>query len=257
MAQENSRTGIVTGVLLIMLGIAFLAVQFLEIQFQSEWWPFAIIGIGLMFFIGMLLAGRSAGPSAIAGSILVILGLILLFNTSFGYWETWAYAWTLLIFAAGIGISIYARFSGQQKVAQSGAVVTRLGLVLFVIFAIFFELIIGISGLFDGRNILWPVLLILFGFYLLLARVGLFSALMPRRKPSQPTPTPSQVEPSPLTPIVEPLQGKPLPIELPADSTKLTEGIPLPEHNEPPPFDTPAFPEEDSDETRRASDRSL
>ena len=264
MSQTNSRTGLVIGILLILLGAAFLVLQFVDLGLPSGWWPAGIILVGLLFFLAMLVPGRAGGPLAIPGSIIVMVGLILLFQTRFGLWEAWAYAWTLIIFAAGIGLSIHGRYSKQDNVRKSGGMVARLGLVLFVIFGIFFELIIGISGLFDGRSILWPLLLILFGFYQLLARAGLFSALMPRRKPAQPVPTPAPAatgSPFPAMPFepdasLQPAQ--PEPIELPADSSKLADNYSFPKPVEPESFVPPFYStEEPDDEERRASDRSL
>jgi hypothetical protein len=268
MKQENSRTGIVTGVLLIILGAAFLVLQFFEIRFWSDWWPTAIIGVGLLFFIAMLVAGKSAGPLAIPGSVIVMVGLILLFHNTFGFWETWAYAWTLIIFAAGIGISIFGRYTGQDKVRQSGGVVARLGLVLFVIIGIFFELFIGLSGLFDGSSILWPLLLILFGFYLLLARSGLFSALFPRRKtgepilPSEPIPSPATgaapapEDIAPLPPVTDPFQGEPLPVEPPPAEPVLDEASSIAPDDEPESPEPPPFPAEDVDDAERPAQGS-
>jgi len=264
MSQQNSRTGIVTGILLILLGAAFLVLQFVDLGLPSGWWPAGIILVGVLFFLAMLVPGRAGSPLAIPGSIIIMVGLILLFQTRFGLWEAWAYAWTLIIFAAGIGISIHGRYSRQDKVRQSGGLVARLGLVLFVIFGIFFELVIGISGLFDGSSILWPLLLILFGFYQLLARAGLFSALMPRRRPAQPAPTsaPAVTEPPlpamPFEPDAGSLPTEPEPIELPADSSKLVNDYSFPKPIEPEPFVPPFYPTGDpDDEERRASDRSM
>lgn len=264
MSQQNSRTGIVTGILLILLGAAFLVLQFVDLGLPTGWWPAGIILVGLLFFLAMLVPGRAGSPLAIPGCIIVMVGLILLLQTRFGLWEAWAYAWTLIIFAAGIGISIHGRYSKQDKVRQSGGMVARLGLVLFVIFGIFFELVIGISGLFDGRSILWPLLLILFGFYQLLARAGLFSALLPRRKPAQPTPAPVPEVSQPFAPTMpfepdaSPFPDQPEPIELPADSSKLANDYSIPKPIEPEPSVPPFYPSEDPDEEeRRASDRSM
>jgi hypothetical protein len=266
MSQNNSRSGIVTGILLIGLGVAFLTMQFFEIRFWSDWWPTAIIGVGLLFFIAMLIAGKSAGALAIPGSVIVMVGLILLFHNTFGFWETWAYAWTLIIFAAGIGISIFGRYTDQDKIRQSGGVVARLGVVLFVIFGIFFELFIGLSGLFDGSSIMWPLLLILFGFYLLLARSGLFSALFSRRKPEEPV-LPSESIPSPATgetpvaediaplpPLTDPFQGEPMPVEPPSGEVLLDEDSSAAPEIEPEMPEPPAFPEEDLDDAERPTE---
>jgi hypothetical protein len=218
MAQEPSRTGLVAGVLLILLGFLFLFLQLFEFNIWGELWPALVIGVGLLFFLAMLVTGRGSGALAIPGSVITMVGLILLFNNTFGFWETWAYTWTLIIFAVGIGINIFGRYTHQEKARQSGGVVARIGLVLFVIFGIFFELFIGLTGVFEGSSLLWPVLLILTGVYLLLARSGLFT----RRPAPEPVrlATPSQVEKPaldiPVTPEIEPLASENSPDENPA-----------------------------------------
>jgi hypothetical protein len=211
MSQESSRTGMVAGILLILLGILFMALQFIQFDFWAELWPTIIIGIGLLFFVAMLVTGRGSGGLAIPGSIITMVGLILLFNNTFGFWETWAYAWTLIVVAAGIGINIFGRYTHQEKARQSGGTVARIGLILFVLFGIFFELFIGLTGIFEGSSLLWPVLLILLGVYLLLARSGLFAR---RRVPEPITPSPpgEVVKPTvytPVTPEIEPLPNEP------------------------------------------------
>jgi hypothetical protein len=54
---------------------------------------------------------------------------------------------------------------------QSGRELTRVGLTIFVVAAVFFELVIGISG-FGLGGFLWPALLIVLGLYLLFRNVG-------------------------------------------------------------------------------------
>jgi hypothetical protein len=219
MSQEPSRTGIVGGILLILLGALFLVFQIIDINFWGELWPAIIIGVGLLFFVAMLVTGRGSGALAIPGSIITMVGLILLFNNTFGFWETWAYTWTLIIVAAGIGINIFGRYTRQENARQSGSVVARIGLVLFVLFGIFFELFVGLTGVFEGSSLLWPILLILLGVYLLLARSGLFA----RRLPPQPTSSvqTTEVEKPPLYIPVTP-EIEPLPPEPPADENPAT-----------------------------------
>jgi hypothetical protein len=219
MSQEPSRIGTVAGILLILLGALFMALQFFEIRFWDDLWPAVIIGVGLLFFVAMLVSGKQGGALAIPGSIITMVGLILLFHNTFGFWETWAYAWTLIVVAAGIGIHIYGRFTGQDKTRQSGGVVARIGLVLFVLFGIFFELFIGLTGVFEGSSLLWPLLMILLGVYLLLARSGIFT----RRRDVEPVlpAQPAEAEKPPLyipvTPEIEPGPAAPPPDEVPLD----------------------------------------
>ena len=212
MSKEPSRPGVVAGILLILLGALFMVLQFIDFDFWGELWPFIIIGVGLLFFVAMFVSGRGNGALAIPGSVITMVGLILLFHNTFGFWETWAYAWTLIVVAAGIGINIFGRYTNQDKARQSGGIVARIGLVLFILFGIFFELFIGLTGVFEGSSLLWPVLLILLGVYLLLARSGLMS-----RRPApvaSETVQPIEVidEPShyvPVTPEIEPLESEP------------------------------------------------
>jgi hypothetical protein len=219
MSQEPARTGTVAGILLILLGALFMALQFFEIRFWDELWPLIIIGVGLLFFVAMLVTGKQGGALAIPGSIITMVGLILLFHNTFGFWETWAYAWTLIVVAAGIGIQIFGRYTGQDKARQSGSVVARIGLVLFVLFGIFFELFIGLTGVFEGSNLLWPLLMILLGVYLLLARSGIFT----RRRAVEPVQSAQPVEAEkpplyiPVTPEIESGPATPPPGEVPLD----------------------------------------
>ena len=206
MSQESSRTGIVAGILLIFLGALFLVLQFFEISFWDELWPTFIIGVGLLFFVAMFVSGKQGGGLAIPGSIITMVGLILLFQNTFGFWETWAYAWTLIVVATGIGINIFGRYTHQENARHSGGTVARIGLVLFIVFGIFFELFIGLTGVFEGSSLIWPLLLILLGIYLLLSRSGLFS----RSRPPAPLPPvqTTEIEKPPLyipvTPEIEP-----------------------------------------------------
>jgi hypothetical protein len=98
-------------------------------------------------------------------------------------------------------------------------VVARIGLVLFVLFGIFFELFIGLTGVFEGSSLLWPLLMILLGVYLLLARSGIFT----RRRAVEPVlpAQPAEAEKPPLyipvTPEIEPGPSASPPDEVPLE----------------------------------------
>jgi hypothetical protein len=136
-------------------------------------WPFFIIGFGILFFAGMLAAGRGsdAGALAIPGSLFVVLGLIFLYQSIFSHWASWAYIWSLLApTSIGIGLIIYAWWSRRPQLRQPGIVLVTIGLCIFVILGGFFELMIGFAGIQTPGRVLWPIMLILFGIFLLVGR---------------------------------------------------------------------------------------
>ena len=161
------------GIFLIGLGVLFLVGQFLGVSVWTYLWPFFIIGFGLLFFAGMLAAGRDndAGAMAIPGSLFVMLGLIFLYQVIFNHWASWAYVWALLApTSVGIGLMIFSWWSNRPQLRQPGFVLITIGLILFVVLGGFFELMIGFAGIQTPGRILWPVMLILLGVFLLVGR---------------------------------------------------------------------------------------
>jgi uncharacterized membrane protein YfcA len=96
--------------------------------------------------------------------------LILLFQNITHHWESMSYFWTLIIMFVGTGIYIMGWYSDDANHKQSGLRVMKIGLILFVIFGVFFEIIFS-----SFSNILFPLLLIAMGAYLVLNRSGLLS----------------------------------------------------------------------------------
>ncbi len=172
MAHSNpqGRMSVLIGILLVGLGAIFLLGQFFDFNFMRFLWPFFVIVPGLLFFVGMLLGGKQAGPLAIPGSIVTMTGLILLYQSITGHWESWAYAWTLIFpTSVGVGLVINGAWSEIERLRQTGMKWITGGLVLFLLSGMFFELLLGISGGLVS-NVIWPVLLILLGVFLLVRR---------------------------------------------------------------------------------------
>jgi hypothetical protein len=178
--KRNSGT-LVAGGILIALGLLSLFGQlFRGYTFWTYLWPFIIIGIGGMFFIGMFAGGKSVAGLAIPGSIISCIGLMMFFQNLASHWESWAYGWTIILFSVGLGIFIMGLYTGDVQRRQSGMRVMRTGAILFIIFGGFFEGLI--FSAFRGNGIqpyIFPALLILLGVYLVLARSGLFSSRHP------------------------------------------------------------------------------
>lgn len=170
--NPQGRTNLLFGILLVGLGALFLLGQVFGFNLAGFLWPFFIIVPGLLFFLGMVLGGKQAGPLAIPGSIVTTVGLLLLYQSISGHWESWAYAWTLIFpTSVGIGLTINGVWSDIPRLRQTGSRWITAGLIIFLVGGIFFELILNISGGFIS-NILWPALLILLGIFLLLRRAS-------------------------------------------------------------------------------------
>jgi hypothetical protein len=89
-------------------------------------------------------------------------GLILMGHVLTDYWATWAYSWALLYpTAVGLGLLAYGIVKTRLDLRRAGWHLTMIGLALFLVFAVFFEFIIGLGGF--GLEYGWPLLLISLG----------------------------------------------------------------------------------------------
>ena len=157
--DSQRRSSLAGGLVLVLLGALFLAVQWvpgLQLWFS---WPLIIIGIGVLLLIVGLLTGvpAMAIPACIIGGI----GGLLYWQNATGNWESWAYAWTLIPGFVGVGMVLSGLLGGDtRQTVRGGAWLILVSLVLFAVFASFF----GALGLVGSY---WPVLLIVLGLLLL------------------------------------------------------------------------------------------
>lgn len=169
MQTNRSNIGsLIGGALLIAFGLLALAGQVFRSLNWDFFWPFIIIGFGALFFVAMFAGGKGSAAFAIPGSIISGVGLVLLFQNITGHWESMSYFWALIIMFVGVGIYIMGWYGEDEGQKKSGASVMKVGLILFVIFGAFFEMIFSSFG-----NMIFPILLILLGGYLIIARSGL------------------------------------------------------------------------------------
>lgn len=167
--NRSNVVGLIGGVLLIIFGLLALAGQVFRNVDWGSLWPFTIIGFGALFFVLMFAGGKQASAFAIPGSIVSGIGLVLLFQNITNHWESMSYFWTLIIVFVGVGIYLMGWYGGDANQKRSGIGVMKVGVFLFIIFGAFFEMIFS-----SFSNIVFPVLLILLGAYLVLSRSGLF-----------------------------------------------------------------------------------
>ena len=180
MSTNRTNTGsLIAGAALIVFGLLALVGQLFEgFNFWGVIWPFFIIGVGVLFFLGMYSGGKSAAGLAIPGSILTFVGLMLFLQNLNDYWESWSYGWTVILIAVGVGIYIMGRYTENQGQRESGSRLIKIGAILFVVFGGFFEMIFNS---FAFSKFLFPVALILVGMYLIFRR-----AIWPTNQPNTP-----------------------------------------------------------------------
>ena len=144
--RRGSPGTAVLGAILIVVGIVFFAGQQLNVDWGDAAWPFYVIAPGLALLAFGLTQPNGSGLT-IAGSIVTIVGGVLIYQNATDHWESWAYAWALVgPGGSGLGMLLYGTRSANSKMARDGfwQVLTAVG--LFAAGYVFFEGIIGISG---------------------------------------------------------------------------------------------------------------
>jgi hypothetical protein len=168
--QGLSGVFIGLGVLLMMLGALFLVVQAVGFDLGRFAWPFFLIVPGLAVLGAGLAIGGSAGERITPlGAAVTTVGVILLYQNTADHFESWAYAWALVFpTSTGLGQMIYGSLKGSKEMVATGGRSALIGATLFLVGALFFELVVGISGLGIGIGRLgWPLGLVIVGMLML------------------------------------------------------------------------------------------
>src|SRR4029079_1108280 len=144
--RSGSPGAAVLGGILIVLGVIFFVGNQLNIDIGKATWPLYVIAPGVAL-VTLGLTQRHGSGLTIFGSIVTMVGLVLLYQNATDHWESWAYAWALVgPGGSGIGMLLYGTRSGARKMARDGfwAILTAIG--IFAVGLVFFEGILGISG---------------------------------------------------------------------------------------------------------------
>lgn len=160
--NQQKRSGVVLGLLLVLVGVFFLAGE-LDPNLRA-WarfafsWPSTMVIIGA----GLLLLGLLTGNPgmAVPASIVAGLGGIFYYQTISGDWRSWSFAWTLIPGFVGVGIILSSLLGGGGSFTVSrGLRLILTSLVLFLVFG-------AIMGAFSGFGMYWPLVLIAAGIFL-------------------------------------------------------------------------------------------
>ena len=151
--KKGNITG---GLILILLGAWFLAIQF--IPQLKDWaegsWALSIIGVAAIFLVVSILnniPGLSI-PAFIIGGI----GGLLYYQNVTGDWDSWAYAWTFIPGFVGLGLLFFSLQTRDKGTMKAGFILLFISAALFFVFGSF----LGAS---DQLIQYWPLLLILAG----------------------------------------------------------------------------------------------
>jgi hypothetical protein len=164
----------VLGAILVLVGLSALVLQLtgVRVDLGRIHWPFFVIVPGAVLgAVGVVTTSRGL---LVAGTIVTVVGLILLYQDATDHYESWAYIWALIPAAAGLVEGLAAAARGERA---STARAFRAAAVFGVVF------LVGL-GFFEGfifarrpeADLLVrlgaPLLLIGAGLFVLLRRPG-------------------------------------------------------------------------------------
>jgi hypothetical protein len=171
------------GILLIAFGAVFLLAQaggllLAPFGIRFGWgtvWPLFVLLAGLAFWLPIFVwweRHEKIAGLAVPGTIIVVNGLLLLYQNLTGDWNSWEYAWALEPLSVGLGLFMLYLLGNQNRgLLTASGIVAGIGMVFFIIFASIFGGAIRIVG---------PAALILAGVLLMLRGA--------RRQPTEPFP---------------------------------------------------------------------
>lgn len=162
--RNTSRGSTYVAILLIGMGVLFLALNFIPGFVMNNSWPVVFYILAAGFFLPPILwrdQVRSLSGLFIPASIMVALGLIFTYDTITHDWASWGYSWTLIVAGVGGGMAL-AGWTGHW-----GRVPTWVGVWMLLGSLAIFALFSSIFGL-PPLKLAGPALLIIAGLFLVL-----------------------------------------------------------------------------------------
>jgi hypothetical protein len=151
---------------LIAAGLLFFMDQLFGFDAWSVIWPMLVIAPGLPFlYVAWTTEDNNLTWLAVPGSLITGTGLILLYQSVTGHWESWAYVWTLYGVFLGTALLYAGERNHEKEVQQVGYGFVMFSGLSFLVLGIFFELFV-----FDGflRRFLLASVLMSIGVWLIL-----------------------------------------------------------------------------------------
>ena len=147
--RDHGQQGgaLAVGVVLVVIGLAFLAFEQFKFDFGRYGWPVYVIAPGVvLLFIGLAIPHEGGLGAAIPGGIITTVGLLLAYQEAAGAYASWAYAWALVApGSVGLTLTLYGLLHRRMDLLDAGLRTAAVGLGLFVGFGLFFENVIGLD----------------------------------------------------------------------------------------------------------------
>ena len=169
---HHRRNPIVAGIVLITIGTIAWAMNATGTD-PSSWlggsgWTLFILIPGMILFVaGLLAQDEPTVGLTIAGSIIMTIAVMLFAMDRTGHYEAWAYAWTLIPGAAGVGVLLHGFQTDDQRKIRAGSRLIAISLVMFALGAVFFETIFQTGTVPFGVDGFWQVLLVIAGVFVI------------------------------------------------------------------------------------------
>ncbi|MGD0121989.1 MAG: hypothetical protein ABSC46_05470 [Candidatus Limnocylindrales bacterium] len=147
-SDDDARRGsLVVGLLLVLLGIFFLASEQLRFDVGRDGWPIFVIAPGVfLLLVGLAIPHEGGLGAAIPGGIITTVGLILAAQAATDTYASWAYAWALVApGSVGATLTLYGLLHRRWDLLDAGLRTAAVGLGLFIGFGLFFENVVGID----------------------------------------------------------------------------------------------------------------
>jgi uncharacterized membrane protein len=144
-----AHLGVLVGVTLIITGVVLTLAQFLGVRVLEAAWPLLVIVPGLLLTAASLSAprGKGLGYLAIPGMLVLVAGLVLEAQALSGDWQSWSYAWALVLpTALGLGLVLAGWRERTRHIRVIGAALTGVGAALFVVAEWFFVRVLEVGG---------------------------------------------------------------------------------------------------------------
>lgn len=136
----NKSTWLRWGISVGLVGIGLLSL-ILTLVYQINLgisWPLVMILLGVVIFLFRASLKENAPWTdllSIPGAVVMVLGFIFLLNVLTGDWQSWAYAWLLILSGMGYGMILSNRQRRwPEVVTQIAAGLVLAGVLFFVVF---------------------------------------------------------------------------------------------------------------------------
>jgi len=153
--HEERRPALVPGLILIVIGIAFLLANLGAFRIRVELvWTYLLILLGAAFWLSFIF-DRSRVGSLMPGSILLTIGILFHYTSTHG-WDALSYLWPFFILAPAFGFfAMYLLGTREKGLLVPGGILTVIALFFFL------------QGTSRNLRLVWPAVFIALGVLLI------------------------------------------------------------------------------------------